>query len=55
MNAAVSAARVARPDLDSELIGFLGELALGEHDGATETEFVWRGGAADRSGDGQRG
>ncbi len=39
---AVDAARAARPDLDSELLSFLGELALGEHPGAGETEFSQR-------------
>jgi (1->4)-alpha-D-glucan 1-alpha-D-glucosylmutase len=39
------AVRVAvsnRPDLDRELVGFLGELALGQHPGALETEFCQR-------------
>jgi len=39
------AVRVAvsnRPDLDRELVAFLGALALGEHSGALETEFCQR-------------
>jgi (1->4)-alpha-D-glucan 1-alpha-D-glucosylmutase len=39
---AVSAAQTARPDVDSELLGFLGELALGEHPGGLEAEFALR-------------
>jgi (1->4)-alpha-D-glucan 1-alpha-D-glucosylmutase len=39
---AVAAARAARPDLDGELLDFLGELALGEHPGQAETEFAFR-------------
>jgi (1->4)-alpha-D-glucan 1-alpha-D-glucosylmutase len=39
---ATEASRAARPELDSELLCFLGELALGEHPGACETEFAER-------------
>jgi (1->4)-alpha-D-glucan 1-alpha-D-glucosylmutase len=39
---AVQAARAARPELDAELLCFLGELALGEHPGACEAEFAQR-------------
>jgi len=39
---AAGAARAARPDLDGELLCFLGELALGEHPGAAEAEFAQR-------------
>jgi (1->4)-alpha-D-glucan 1-alpha-D-glucosylmutase len=39
---AVSATTQARPDLDPELVGFLGELACGDHPGALEAEFGQR-------------
>jgi len=39
---AAEAARAARPELDAELLGFLSELALGEHPGAGEMEFAQR-------------
>jgi (1->4)-alpha-D-glucan 1-alpha-D-glucosylmutase len=39
---AADAARVARPELDGELLCFLGELALGQHPGAGEDEFAQR-------------
>ena len=39
---AVARARTRRPDLDSELLGFVGELALGAHDGDLEREFALR-------------
>jgi (1->4)-alpha-D-glucan 1-alpha-D-glucosylmutase len=39
---AVKTAVDNRPDLDEELVGFLGELALGEHPGGLEAEFVQR-------------
>jgi (1->4)-alpha-D-glucan 1-alpha-D-glucosylmutase len=39
---AADAARAARPELDSELLCFLSELALGEHPGAGEAEFAQR-------------
>jgi (1->4)-alpha-D-glucan 1-alpha-D-glucosylmutase len=42
VRAAEDAARAARPELDSELLCFLSELALGEHPGAGEAEFAQR-------------
>jgi (1->4)-alpha-D-glucan 1-alpha-D-glucosylmutase len=39
---AVKATIDNRPDLDEELISFLGELALGDHPGDLEAEFVQR-------------
>ncbi len=39
---AVDGARSCRPDLDAELFGFLGELALGEHEGSGEADFARR-------------
>jgi (1->4)-alpha-D-glucan 1-alpha-D-glucosylmutase len=39
---AAEAAHAARPELDAELLCFLGELALGEHEGAGEAEFAQR-------------
>jgi (1->4)-alpha-D-glucan 1-alpha-D-glucosylmutase len=39
---ALAATRRLRPDLDAELLIFLGELALGEHDGSLESEFSAR-------------
>ncbi|MGH9098666.1 MAG: malto-oligosyltrehalose synthase, partial [Acidimicrobiales bacterium] len=39
---ALEAARRCRPDLDTELLDFLGELALGMHRGAEEAEFARR-------------
>ena len=39
---AVAAARSRAPHLDAELVGFLGELALGAHRGAREWEFAER-------------
>jgi (1->4)-alpha-D-glucan 1-alpha-D-glucosylmutase len=40
--AAVAAARERRPDLDGELIGFIGELLVLEHPGAAEADFALR-------------
>ncbi|MGH7735151.1 MAG: malto-oligosyltrehalose synthase, partial [Gemmatimonadales bacterium] len=40
--AAVRAAGAARTDLDPELLAFVGQLALGGHQGVREAEFVWR-------------
>jgi (1->4)-alpha-D-glucan 1-alpha-D-glucosylmutase len=39
---AVAAARDRRPDIDPELLGFLGEVALGAHGGAAEVELGQR-------------
>jgi (1->4)-alpha-D-glucan 1-alpha-D-glucosylmutase len=39
---AVQRAVVRRPDIDPELLGFLGELVLLEHPGEAETEFALR-------------
>src|SRR5690606_9962976 len=39
---AVRGARERRPDLDGELLGFLGELALLAHPGGAESEFALR-------------
>ncbi|HEX4864689.1 MAG TPA: malto-oligosyltrehalose synthase, partial [Acidimicrobiales bacterium] len=39
---AVSETRRNRPDIDAELVVFLGELALGVHEGAAEAEFSQR-------------
>ena len=39
---AVAAVSRRRPDLDAELVTFLGELVLGEHDGSLEMEFTQR-------------
>ena len=39
---AVKETRLSRPDLDAELVVFLGELAMGAHDGAAEAEFALR-------------
>jgi (1->4)-alpha-D-glucan 1-alpha-D-glucosylmutase len=38
----VAGARRRRPDLDAELLGFVGELLTGEHPGGPETEFSVR-------------
>ncbi|HEY3834884.1 MAG TPA: malto-oligosyltrehalose synthase [Acidimicrobiia bacterium] len=38
----VTAVQARRPDIDTELVDFLGELAVGDHGGATETEFALR-------------
>jgi (1->4)-alpha-D-glucan 1-alpha-D-glucosylmutase len=40
--AAVAAARERRPDLDGELIGFIGELLVLEHPGDAEADFALR-------------
>jgi (1->4)-alpha-D-glucan 1-alpha-D-glucosylmutase len=40
--AAVAAAVQRAPDIDPELLEFLGHLAIGTHDGALETEFAQR-------------
>jgi (1->4)-alpha-D-glucan 1-alpha-D-glucosylmutase len=40
--AAVAAAWQRRPDLDSELIGFIGELLIGGHPGRLEADFAVR-------------
>jgi (1->4)-alpha-D-glucan 1-alpha-D-glucosylmutase len=40
--AAVAAARERRPDLDGELIGFIGELLVLGHPGAAEADFALR-------------
>ena len=40
--AAVATARRRRPDIDDELIGFIGELLTGDHPGAAESEFAVR-------------
>ncbi len=42
VRAAADAARAARPELDGELLCFLGQLALGQHPGAGEAEFAQR-------------
>jgi (1->4)-alpha-D-glucan 1-alpha-D-glucosylmutase len=42
VHAAVRAAVGLRPDIDAELVGFLGELVLGQHEGAAEREFCQR-------------
>ena len=42
VHAAVRAAVELRPDIDAELVGFLGELVLGQHAGAAEREFCQR-------------
>jgi (1->4)-alpha-D-glucan 1-alpha-D-glucosylmutase len=39
---ALAAASARRPDIDAELLHFLGALALGEHDGAREADFTQR-------------
>ena len=39
---AVKETRLKRPDLDAELVAFLGELAMGAYDGAAEGEFSLR-------------
>jgi len=40
--AAVAGARQRRPDLDAELLGFIGELLVLEHPGAPEADFAVR-------------
>jgi (1->4)-alpha-D-glucan 1-alpha-D-glucosylmutase len=42
VNQAVSAARLARPDVEADLLRFLGDLLLLEIRGDLESEFVWR-------------
>ena len=42
VHAAVRTAVELRPDIDAELLGFLGELVLGQHAGAAEREFGQR-------------
>lgn len=42
MARAVEATRRCRPDIDAELIGFLGEVALAEHPGYLEADFSAR-------------
>ena len=39
---AVERARICRPDIDGELLGFLGELSIGRHPGPDEAEFAER-------------
>ena len=42
VTAALERTRAARPDLDGELLGFLAELAIGDHTGTEEIELALR-------------